>query len=87
MKYKEFKEWVQNRLCDGCWGSKEALLCIHVYREIEKMPFWKRNKQWKEEAEYLVPNVIEPINEKIKIFAGNISNQNEIGKNNDWIKY
>ena len=35
MKYKEFKEWVQNRLCDGCWGSKEALLCIHVYTYIK----------------------------------------------------
>lgn len=65
MKYKEFVNWCNERCCDGCWGSKEAMLCITFMNEINKFHFWQRNKIWHELYEKtVVDNIIEPINEK-----------------------
>ena len=35
MTYKEFKSWCNYRTYDGCWGMKEAIICIGIIREIE----------------------------------------------------
>ena len=66
MTYKEFKNWCNNRACDGCWGMKEAIICIGIIQEIEIMHFWKRNKKWKELEKDVVTLIIEPINKEIK---------------------
>ena len=66
MTYKEFKNWCNNRACDGCWGMKEAIICIGIIQEIEIMPFWKRNKRWKELEKDVVTTLVEPINKKIE---------------------
>lgn len=66
MKYREFKSWCNDRAFDGRWGMKEAIICIEIIQEIEIMPFWKRNKRWKELEKDVVTLLIEPINKKIK---------------------
>ena len=66
MTYKEFKSWCNDRTCDGCWGMKEAIICIEIIKEIENMPFWKRKKRWEELEQDIVTTLIEPINRKIE---------------------
>lgn len=70
MTYKEFREWCNERACDGCWGAREAIFCCEIMARINRLPFWKRKKAWsgcKEEVEKLV---IAPINQKIKEWRG-----------------
>lgn len=66
MKYKEFRNWCNDRCFDGYWGYREALICLNVISEIDKLPFWKRKKAWKDKKEFLVNNIINPINKAIK---------------------
>ena len=66
MTYKQFSEWCNDRCFDGYWGYREALICLHVCSEIDKLPFWKRNKAWRVEEESLVNNIVNPINKAIK---------------------
>lgn len=67
MKYKEFSDWCNARAQDGCWGMKEARICISILNEIERKPFWRREKIWKFDYEhYIVSNIIIPINDKIR---------------------
>lgn len=68
MKFKEFANWCNNRAADGCWGFKEASLCCYVASEIYKLPFWKREKAWKNEEEFIVNNIVNPINKMIEKF-------------------
>ena len=67
MKFKQFKEWCSKRCEDGCWGFNEALTCIEMRRQIGDMPFWKREKTWKEIGIPTVEqNVVKPT---VKIIA------------------
>ena len=66
MTYRQFRKWCNDRCFDGYWGHKEALICLNVVSEIDKLPFWKREKAWKGEEEFLVNNIINPINEMIE---------------------
>lgn len=67
MKFKQFVEWCNERACDGCWGMLEAMACIDLIETINKKPFWKREKFWREEYEQRVlEKIINPISDKIK---------------------
>lgn len=67
MTFKEYKKWCNERACDGCWGLIEAMSCIELYQTIEKLPFWKREKIWKEKYEQQVLyEIVNPINEMIQ---------------------
>ena len=68
MTYRQFRNWCNDRCFDGYWGFKEASLCCYVITEIQKLPFWKREKAWKGEEEFLVNNIINPINEMIQAY-------------------
>lgn len=68
MTYKEFKKWCTDRCFDGYWGHKEALICLNVCSEIDKLPFWKRQKTWKEEEEFIVNKIVNPIDEMRRNF-------------------
>lgn len=68
MTYKQFSKWCNDRAADGCWGFKEASLCCYVITEIQKLPFWKREKAWRGEEEFIVNNIINPINEMIRAY-------------------
>lgn len=65
MKYKEFKKWCNERVCDGCWNLKQATFCIDIIKYIDAYWFWQREKVWKEEYELLTYiQVIKPIKDK-----------------------
>lgn len=66
MKFKEFSKWCNNRACDGCWGMKEAIICSNICQEIYKLPFWKREKAWKEHKEFIINNIVQPIDKMIQ---------------------
>lgn len=46
MKFKEFDDWCNERICDGYWGSKEATTCVDMCRVFLAIPKWKREKIW-----------------------------------------
>lgn len=68
MTYKQFRDWCNDRATDGCWGFKEASLCCYVITKIEKLPFWKREKAWKGEEEFIVNKIVNPINCMIRAY-------------------
>lgn len=35
MTYKEFKNYCNERVCDGRWSMEEAILCISIIEEID----------------------------------------------------
>lgn len=51
MRFKEFVNWCNERACDGYWGMLTAMTCIDLIGEVIKVPFWKREKFWKENYE------------------------------------
>ena len=70
MKFKEFKDWCNQRYQDGCWGHKEAIICMQVCEILYKKPFWRREKLWKElYNKPITTKIVEPINEKIKRYT------------------
>lgn len=70
MKFKEFSAWCNERACDGCWGMMEAMICCNVCSDIYKLPFWKREKYWRECAEKEIMPIVNATNEKIKEIMG-----------------
>ena len=64
MTYKEFKKWCNTRATEGTWGMKQAMYCIDTMKLINAYPFWKREKIWKQDWEYITYlQVIKPIND------------------------
>ena len=67
MKFKEFDAWCNQRACDGCWGMLTAMVCIDLIEKMRNVPFWKREKVWKEKYEQQVMDeIVNPIGEKMK---------------------
>lgn len=77
MKYKEFYNWCNERCFDGCWGMTEAIICCNCIKDIQSLPFWKRNKRWKEVGDEITTMIVIPTNKKIEEYKnGNrISNK------------
>ena len=66
MTFKQFSHWCNKRTSDGLWGMLEALVCIDIYKEIKKHPFWKREKIWREKYhDQIMTEIINPIEHKI----------------------
>lgn len=70
MSFKEFYRWCSNRAHDGCWGYSEAICCLSIIDEIKKLPFWKRDKKWRECEREVVSQIVEPTNDKIREILG-----------------
>lgn len=66
MTYKEFRSWCNDRCHDGYWGMLEALICLDIIDEIRNLPFWKREKKWRECERAVVTEIVEPTNAKIR---------------------
>lgn len=68
MKYREFVTWCDERACDGCWGFYKATICIDVIDNVQKLPFWKREKFWQKVNEQLgiIEFIVIPTNKKIE---------------------
>lgn len=68
MTFKEFTAWCNERACDGRWDMLTAMVCIEVIEEIRKIPFWKRERFWREQREkQVLDKIVEPLNLKILI--------------------
>lgn len=71
MTFKEFNDWCNRRACDGCWGIKEAIICLSIGTEVYKFPFWKRKKVWKElSIAFGIEDIVNATNQKIKEITG-----------------
>ena len=68
MTYKEFKNWCNQRCCDGRWALNVAIFCIDVINDIDSRPFWSRNRRWKTlNNDFAIERIIvNGINRKIK---------------------
>lgn len=67
LTYKEFRDWCDQRACDRCWGIQAAIICLDVVVTVNKKPFWKREKFWKENFEQdVLKGIVEPIEKKIR---------------------
>lgn len=58
MKYKDFIDWCNDRATDGDWNLQLATECINIIEEFKKIPWWKRNKIWKQIYEQQVASLI-----------------------------
>ena len=66
MTFKQVSHWCNKRASDGLWGMLEALVCIDIYKEIEKHHFQKREKIWREKYhDQIMTEIINPIEQKI----------------------
>ena len=70
MSYKEFLRWCNDRAHDGCWGFLEAVICLDILDEMQKLPFWKRRKEWRKCEREVVTEIVEPTNAKIRELLG-----------------
>ena len=60
--------WCNERASDGRWDLLTAMVCIDLIAEIRKIPFWKRERVWKNQHErQVLDEIIEPLNQKIII--------------------
>lgn len=72
MKFKEFVNWCNKRACDGFWGILTAMACIDLIDKVKKVPFWKREKIWKENYEQqALEEIINPIEKKLEEMKNN----------------
>lgn len=51
MRFRKFVKWCNERICDGRWGTLDAMYCIAIISDIRALPVWKREKVWKEKYE------------------------------------
>lgn len=70
MTFKQFKQWCNERACDGCWGMNDAMFCIELIETMQKIPFWKRIKVWKKIETQVLISIVTPINQKIQEVMG-----------------
>ena len=66
MTYKQFRQWCNERACDGCWGHDTAVCCIRILDDMQKIPFWRRKKTWKKIETRVLYAVVNPVNQKIQ---------------------
>lgn len=80
MTFKQFRKWCNDRACDGCWGSHDALYCTNLIDTMMKIPWWKRKRVWKQIEHRVIYAVVTPINQKIKeVMAAKMDGGNEDG--------
>lgn len=70
MTLKQFKQWCNDRCCDGCWGFDEAKFCVELLDDMNRIPWWRRNKTWKKIENRVVFSVVSPTNKKIQEVMG-----------------
>lgn len=69
MNFSEYVRWCNERARDGCWDILTAMTCFNIIKTVKKVPFWKREKYWKDVYEN---RVLEEI-----IFQSKTSSQKE----------
>lgn len=46
LTYRQFKDWCNERCCDGRWSAMHALIAINIIEAMDKQSFWKKNSEW-----------------------------------------
>ena len=66
MKFKEFVSWANDRAADGFWSYQIAVVSLAIIDDVRKIPFWKRERVWRDKYEKDVLNdLVYPVNERI----------------------
>lgn len=47
MTYREFRKWYVKHVFYGPQCVNTAMMCVNVIRHFSKIPFWKREKEWR----------------------------------------
>lgn len=47
MTYKQFVSWCEKMADNDRLGLQEAMICMGIMYEVERQPFWKREKVWR----------------------------------------
>ena len=74
MKFKEFAKWCNERAADGFWSMDVAKVCVSLCEGIYSLPFWKREKVWRQSEKFMVKCVVEPTNLYIEKIVKNVEN-------------
>ena len=70
MTFRQFRDWCNQRSADGKWGYIEAMACVRLIDEINKVRFWKRENVWKEKYEkQVLDEIVNPINKMIEVYS------------------
>ena len=70
MKFKEFVTWASDRAADGLWSYQIAVVSLAIIDDVRKIPFWKRERVWRDKYEKDVLNdLVCPVNERIDIIT------------------
>lgn len=48
ISYAEFREWCNERCCDGLWNMRNAIAAIAILQVMRKAWFWKRRRLWRD---------------------------------------
>lgn len=69
MTFKEFVKWCNDRTCDGYWSMNDAIACMQIMKEVNEVWFsWRKENFWqKNYSEAVETQIVNPINQKIKI--------------------
>ena len=78
LTYRQFKDWCNERCCDGKWSAMHALIAIKLIDIMENQTFWKKNSEWennwKQYAMQLISSV-ENANTELKECGENKENE------------
>ena len=67
MKFTEFKIWYKNYSSKNTMEDDDKEICESAIREIEILPYWRREKYWRDELkEYITINILN----KVKLEEG-----------------
>ena len=66
MTYQEFKDWCNDRVCDGMWGVDTFFACKHIMDIMNATIFFQRKKIWKILEPEVMAGIVEPVNKRIK---------------------
>ena len=70
MTFKQFKQWCNDRACDGRWGFDEAIFCAELLDNMNRIPWWQRKKTWEKIEAKVLYAVVNPTNQKIQEVLG-----------------
>lgn len=66
MTLRQFRQWCNERACDGRWAENDVKFCIELLDAFDRMPWWKRRMVWNKVAFKIMVEVVYPINRKIE---------------------
>ena len=66
MTLRKFRQWCNDRACDGYWNLDEATFCGDLLSNMSKLPFWKKRRAWNRLKYGVIHGIINPVNQRIR---------------------